>query len=200
MMLSRAEVQELVDRCANALYERQQTRLPHQRRSLEACRRDVNTILVMAAGKATPNTLVNREKLLEARNEMGAKIIWAPVPVFFIAWLAGAASNGWVIALSFVAAFWAFHSAVRKDGWPAHPTQPEAEPTHSDAAAPPPPPPSAWRAALGFGVLETPTRELIHARYRQLAKQHHPDRGGSAQVMAEINAAFSQGMKELGYD
>ena len=37
--------------------------------------------------------------------------------------------------------------------------------------------------------------ELVNAAYRKLAHSHHPDRGGSAERMAEVNAAYAEAMK-----
>lgn len=45
------------------------------------------------------------------------------------------------------------------------------------------------RAVLGFGPAEMVTAETIKARKRELAKQHHPDRGGSPSAMAAVNDA-----------
>ncbi len=35
------------------------------------------------------------------------------------------------------------------------------------------------------------TRDEIKARYRQLAREHHPDRAGDAGRMEQINAAYA---------
>ena len=48
---------------------------------------------------------------------------------------------------------------------------------------------SKARKTLGFTVRDELTPEIIKKRYRELAKKHHPDRGGSAARMAEINQA-----------
>lgn len=48
---------------------------------------------------------------------------------------------------------------------------------------------SAARRALGFSAKEPLTEELIRARRQQLARKHHPDRGGSVERMAQINDA-----------
>lgn len=44
-----------------------------------------------------------------------------------------------------------------------------------------------------------PAGELARAElaYRHLAKKHHPDNGGSAEKMAELNAAIAEARKEL---
>lgn len=59
----------------------------------------------------------------------------------------------------------------------------------------PPPPPEdpavmiEARRVLGFGPREPITKEVLRARHRDLAKRHHPDRGGSLKRMQEINSA-----------
>lgn len=67
-----------------------------------------------------------------------------------------------------------------------------------EEAPPPPDPPAeierrrrvgAARAALGFGPAEPITADALRARHRELAKRHHPDRGGSVARMQEINSA-----------
>lgn len=40
------------------------------------------------------------------------------------------------------------------------------------------------------------SREVIHAQYRRLASAHHPDRGGDAARMTELNRAREDAMKE----
>lgn len=47
------------------------------------------------------------------------------------------------------------------------------------------------RVVLGFGPRELVTRDILRARHRQLAKKHHPDRGGSLERMQLINAAVT---------
>lgn len=46
-----------------------------------------------------------------------------------------------------------------------------------------------------LGVPRTATAEQITAAYRQLASQHHPDKGGSADRMAEINLAYREAVE-----
>jgi curved DNA-binding protein CbpA len=46
------------------------------------------------------------------------------------------------------------------------------------------------RSLLGFTPKEPITKEMLKARHRELAKKHHPDRGGSADMMAKINDAM----------
>lgn len=45
------------------------------------------------------------------------------------------------------------------------------------------------RVTLGFAAGEPLTKEQIQKRHRELAKRHHPDRGGKLETMQEINAA-----------
>jgi len=49
-------------------------------------------------------------------------------------------------------------------------------------------------AVLGLPPNATP--EQIKRRYRNLAKQHHPDRGGDPRQMQKIIAAYEFLMKE----
>lgn len=59
--------------------------------------------------------------------------------------------------------------------------------------APPPDPRIAQlaqaRTVLGFGITERPDRATITRRRHELARKHHPDLGGSPDLMARINAA-----------
>lgn len=59
------------------------------------------------------------------------------------------------------------------------------------------PGPKPWREVLGIKPDATVTRETVRQRQRELAKLHHPDAGGSADRMAEINAAVDLAMEEL---
>lgn len=55
-----------------------------------------------------------------------------------------------------------------------------------------------WREVLEF--FDSPrdlNSEDVQARYRRLAAQHHPDRGGSDAKMAELNAARDEALKEV---
>lgn len=38
---------------------------------------------------------------------------------------------------------------------------------------------------------------LVRKRYRELAKQHHPDVGGSHQKMQEVNEAYRRALAEI---
>lgn len=55
-----------------------------------------------------------------------------------------------------------------------------------------------WSDVFGFARGATVGREDVAARYRQLAAQHHPDRGGDPAKMAEINQARDEALRELG--
>jgi hypothetical protein len=63
----------------------------------------------------------------------------------------------------------------------------------------PPPPPRPRRPAgpdprvvLGFAAGQKVTVAEVKARHRELARKHHPDRGGSVSKMQEVNAAVDQ--------
>ena len=55
------------------------------------------------------------------------------------------------------------------------------------------PPHQNWR-----GVGPANTREQIEAAYRRLAKDRHPDTGGSQEAMSELNRARDEALKEIG--
>ena len=55
-----------------------------------------------------------------------------------------------------------------------------------------------WREVLGFKPGERPTLPDVERFYRKLARQCHPDAGGSQAAMQELNAARDQGRAELG--
>lgn len=65
------------------------------------------------------------------------------------------------------------------------------------AALPQPAQPRHWREVLGYGPNSTPSAEGLKSRHRELALKHHPDRGGDAGLMAEINRAAEQALEEL---
>jgi hypothetical protein len=48
-----------------------------------------------------------------------------------------------------------------------------------------------------LGVSENATPDQINAAYRRLAAEHHPDKGGSHNMMAELNTARDAGLKEI---
>lgn len=66
------------------------------------------------------------------------------------------------------------------------------------AALPAPGAARAWRDVLGVPKDAPLGIELARRAYRRLASQNHPDRGGSAARMAEINAAWEQAQEALG--
>lgn len=57
----------------------------------------------------------------------------------------------------------------------------------------------SWREVLGLQHLKKPDREAIEVRFRNLAKNLHPDApGGSHEKMTELNTAREEAMKEIG--
>jgi hypothetical protein len=50
-----------------------------------------------------------------------------------------------------------------------------------------------------LGVSPRASEEEVREAYLKLARQHHPDNGGSADQMAVINTAYEQAKKESGY-
>lgn len=54
-----------------------------------------------------------------------------------------------------------------------------------------------WRKTFGVQAGHTATLDDIEEAYRKLAAEHHPDRGGDAAKMAEINAARAAARAEL---
>lgn len=65
-------------------------------------------------------------------------------------------------------------------------------------ALPAPPDAKTWRTVLGFRADGFVSREDINAAYRRLAGQCHPDRGGTDQQMAQVNAARDAALREIG--
>lgn len=76
----------------------------------------------------------------------------------------------------------------------------EAMQGQGSAQRPPPPPPDpeeeqrraavlAARRTMGFTSSEVLLEDDVKKRLRELAKKHHPDRGGKAATMAKINDA-----------
>lgn len=53
-----------------------------------------------------------------------------------------------------------------------------------------------WSDILQVSV--SATRDVIEANYRRLAKDRHPDAGGSADLMAELNNAREVALREIG--
>lgn len=54
-----------------------------------------------------------------------------------------------------------------------------------------------WRQVFGFSGGEPVDLVLLRERFRTLAAEHHPDRGGSAALMSELNVTFEQAKKEI---
>jgi hypothetical protein len=55
------------------------------------------------------------------------------------------------------------------------------------------PPPTQWWDTLQ--VRHDAGREVIEAAFRRLALEHHPDRGGSSDKMAELNRAREDALR-----
>ncbi|WP_316853392.1 J domain-containing protein [Ralstonia holmesii] len=55
----------------------------------------------------------------------------------------------------------------------------------------------SWQEVLGVPPDERDI-EAVRAAFRRQAAQHHPDRGGSLEQMAAVNAAWQQAKVELG--
>ena len=60
------------------------------------------------------------------------------------------------------------------------------------AALPTPAPKRPWNEILGFGQRMPITLEAAKLAYRSLANKNHPDKGGSEENMAELNAAYEK--------
>lgn len=50
-----------------------------------------------------------------------------------------------------------------------------------------------WRQVLGFRPDEPVAKADIDAKWKRLANTHHPDKGGAAEKMAELNRARAEG-------
>jgi len=61
----------------------------------------------------------------------------------------------------------------------------------------PKPATTGWRAALGLNIGER-DEDVVKQAYRRLAREAHPDRGGSNEAMTALNIAIDQARKELG--
>lgn len=66
------------------------------------------------------------------------------------------------------------------------------------AALPAPDTKRHWRKVLGFPAGHAVTERLIEVEFRRLAKDAHPDRGGSDAAMSELNQARADALKEIG--
>ena len=59
------------------------------------------------------------------------------------------------------------------------------------------PNPQQWWHVMGFESFNHLTPEIVEDRYRELSMQRHPDRGGTAEQMAELNWARDQAREQL---
>lgn len=71
----------------------------------------------------------------------------------------------------------------------ARPQADRPDPPHPPPRKRPPDPTPQWRAILGFSVREPLTADAVKRRHREMARTHHPDRGGSVEKMQQINVA-----------
>jgi hypothetical protein len=60
------------------------------------------------------------------------------------------------------------------------------------------PAPKSWRDVLEIDEAARVTADDVDRRYRDLAKQRHPDAGGNAAAMVELNQARADARRELG--
>lgn len=82
-------------------------------------------------------------------------------------------------------------------GWDDPPREPPPRPRPApEPERPRRPAPGPYRPVAGphavLGLLPTCDPDVVRAAYRILASKHHPDHGGSASAMAEINAAWEE--------
>jgi hypothetical protein len=66
------------------------------------------------------------------------------------------------------------------------------------ALPPAAPPPEHWMTVLGFHPSSQVGMASVRARFRELALERHPDRGGSDLAMARLNEAMEAAERELG--
>ena len=89
----------------------------------------------------------------------------------------------------------------------ALPPSPDAAP-YTPPPAPPPEPTDVgvnrylrnggpWRLVLGFHARSRPSFEEVDARYKSLAREHHPDAGGSNTIMVHLNTARDEAYDAL---
>lgn len=61
-----------------------------------------------------------------------------------------------------------------------------------------PPSGADWRAVLGFWGKANPSLDEVKLRYRERAREAHPDHGGNPHEMQRLNAAMAAAELELG--
>lgn len=66
------------------------------------------------------------------------------------------------------------------------------------AALPSPDDQRPWRDVLELRLAGAVTLSMVEQRYRGLARERHPDQGGSDAMMADLNRARADARKELG--
>lgn len=54
-----------------------------------------------------------------------------------------------------------------------------------------------WREVFGFHDIQMPSAAELNRTWRDLAARRHPDAGGSHDLMAELNAARAEALKEI---
>lgn len=55
-----------------------------------------------------------------------------------------------------------------------------------------------WRQVFGFTAGSVPTLEQLDGAYKRLAKERHPDKGGSDEAMFHLNRSHDFALAELG--
>jgi hypothetical protein len=65
-------------------------------------------------------------------------------------------------------------------------------------ALPAPTDKKTWREVMGFEPFEVVNAHVIRARYRKLAFERHPDKGGSHDAMVELNGALTEAEEAIG--
>jgi hypothetical protein len=88
---------------------------------------------------------------------------------------------------------------IRKTRQQQHPDGFANPPRPRPRQPPPPPHPTGPdpRLVLGFAIGQKVTAEEVKKRHRELARKHHPDRGGSVARMQEVNRAVDEIMATL---
>jgi hypothetical protein len=91
-----------------------------------------------------------------------------------------------------------FQQAMRMAREKLNPPQPKFNKTQYIPPPPPPPPPKPmWREILGFGDKQIITKNDINKSFRALAHKHHPDHGGSKEMMQKIIEARDAALEEI---